>query len=96
MDPVALNGTPLVLHNRFFSPSSPYVKRFAFIVDRNDSSVAVPVDAAFWRALLGPAARWGMHTYEQDRSHSRLLNLTGRYSLACSCRFCTCSLPRNT
>ena len=65
MDPAALNGTPLVLHNRFFSPNSPYVKRFSFIVDHNESDVAVPVDADFWRALLGPAAHWGMHTYEQ-------------------------------
>ena len=64
MDAAVLNHTPLVLHNRFFSPASPYVRRYEFL--RGDG-VAIPMDPAFWTALLQrPVRQWGMATYEQD------------------------------
>jgi hypothetical protein len=64
MTAAGLNATPLVLHNRFFSPHSAYLKQYHFL--RGDD-VAVPLDGAFWHDLLaGPAQEWGMATFEQD------------------------------
>ena len=73
-------GSPLVLHNRWVSPSSPYYNesdpaydpeaygRFAWAPfdPAAGDTVVLPIDAAFFTTLMAPAAAWGMVTYEQD------------------------------
>ena len=56
-------GLPLVMHNRWWSPTTDYAKRYPFVVD---SHSAVPVRRPFWDYLLAKNKREGMQVYEQD------------------------------
>ena len=52
-------GLPLILHNRWIDPASPYRERYRI------SGVAA-LDPAWWRDIMGYVAAAGGVTYEQD------------------------------
>ena len=52
-------GLPLVTHNRWIDPESPYRKSYKI------SGVGA-VDPAWWDHVIGNIASWGVVTYEQD------------------------------
>jgi hypothetical protein len=52
-------GLPLIAHNRWVDPASPYRERY-----RIDGFA--PVDASFWKEIIGYLAGAGVVTYEQD------------------------------
>ncbi|MBV8909573.1 MAG: hypothetical protein JOZ89_02315 [Gammaproteobacteria bacterium] len=52
-------GLPLIVHNRWVDPASPYRRRFQF-------SGFAAVDPSFWKEILGYLASSGVVTYEQD------------------------------
>ena len=56
-------GLPLILHNRWFSPDSPYVSKYPFQVE---GEMAFPSDGQVYDEFASNAASWGAATYEQD------------------------------
>jgi hypothetical protein len=56
-------GLPLVLHNRWFDVSSPYVQEYPFSVG---DSMAFPAGPEVCQHFMDNAASWGAITYEQD------------------------------
>jgi len=56
-------GLPLVAHNRWYAPDTPYRERFQFV---DGDGMAFPVDPAFFAELMANAKAWGIETYEQD------------------------------
>ena len=69
MDPSWTSAMPLVLHNRWVSPSSPYYTsgNFTFAPYHEGDEAVLPIDRTFFRHLFAPAKDWGMVTYEQVR-----------------------------
>lgn len=59
-------GLPLVTHNRWVDPASPYRKKYHF-------SKNVPIDAGYWQEILNYAANAGVVTYEQDWLNQNML-----------------------
>jgi len=61
--------SPLVLHNRYWSTSSPYEDLFNWASDNSywgDGGYGLPNDTAFWDFLFDQISSWNMITYEQD------------------------------
>ncbi len=54
---------PLACHSRWFSPKSPYLKKYKSIISKR---AALPMEPAFWDTLMNQAAEWGLIMYEQD------------------------------
>jgi hypothetical protein len=52
-------GLPLITHNRWVDPASPYHQHFQIYG-------FAPVDASFWKEIIGYLAGAGVVTYEQD------------------------------
>ncbi|HZO23566.1 MAG TPA: hypothetical protein VFB37_13775 [Steroidobacteraceae bacterium] len=52
-------GLPLITHNRWVDPASPYHERYRI-------SGFAPVDLAWWKEIIGYLASAGVVTYEQD------------------------------
>jgi hypothetical protein len=63
-------GLPLITHNRWIDPDSPYHKRF-------DISGIAAVDPKFWKEIMGYTSSANVVTYEQD-----WLNVIYKYSPA--------------
>jgi hypothetical protein len=63
-------GLPLITHNRWIDPQSPYHERY-------DISGVAAVDPKFWREIMDYAFSAGVVTYEQD-----WLNVIYKYSPA--------------
>lgn len=58
-----LLGLPLTLHNRWFSPNSPYVEQYPFTTN---GEMSFPADGSVYDHFASNAASWGAITYEQD------------------------------
>lgn len=57
-----IDHSPLIMHNRAFSPETSYNKSW-FVVEEN---LALPVDAALFKHIMGAAKPLGLKVYEQD------------------------------
>jgi hypothetical protein len=54
--------SPLIMHNRAFSPETSYNKSW-FVVEEN---LALPVDVGLFKDIMGAAKPLGLKVYEQD------------------------------
>ena len=63
-------GLPLITHNRWIDPKSPYHERY-------DISGVAAIDPEFWKEIMGYTSSAGVVTYEQD-----WLNVIYKYSPA--------------
>jgi len=60
---VADLGLPLVAHNRWYAPDTPYRDRYLFV---DGDGLAFPVAPEFFAERMANAKAWGIETYEQD------------------------------
>lgn len=56
-------GLPLITHNKWFAPETPYRERYPF-VDGDDMSL--PTGRGVYDEFMADAVSWGVTTYEQD------------------------------
>lgn len=65
----AKTGWRTQLHNRYWANDTVYAKqsggRYDFVVEPANK-LAIPLNQAFWDALLANASAWGLAVYEQD------------------------------
>jgi len=69
LDPAAGAASPLVLHNRWFSPATQYLAEYPddqWSLNATGDTVVVPLDPRFFARIMAKARRWGLETYEQD------------------------------
>ncbi|KAJ1454049.1 hypothetical protein M885DRAFT_618544 [Pelagophyceae sp. CCMP2097] len=65
-DPNYGSQLPLVLHNRWFSPTTRYLDNYTFLPALPGDAVVVPIDPHFFEDVFRKALKWGMAVYEQD------------------------------
>lgn len=56
-------GLPLVAHNRWFAPDTPYRDRHDFV---DGDGLAFPTGPGVFEEMMDHCVEWGIETYEQD------------------------------
>jgi hypothetical protein len=57
---------PLVLHNRYFSPTNDYIAMGYKFYSEPGATLVLPIDVDMFKYIMTKARKWGMITYEQD------------------------------
>jgi len=59
-------GLPMIAHNRWVSPLSPYLQKYDFVMDDPEAEMAIPTGPELFREFMQSCLDWGIETYEQD------------------------------
>lgn len=59
-------GLPMIAHNRWVSPRSPYLQKYEFVMDGPDAEMAIPTGPELFGEFMQSCLEWGIETYEQD------------------------------